>query len=201
MTAKPLIHTLLAGCLLASACTAGRDKDTTITQYPSGQKVRSTIKHRWNVDASATVRKIDTGAWQFARLETGDSIVVRLYHLDFLIGTLDGAAYDEIVFQLPADVRPGQKITLKPMPKGRKARKEGEDDLLAAMKDGEITAFKYANPLMGWMQRCQIATVEIISIREKEVVIHLRLKAVLDEAYDFDMNQQFTTQVTWPKKR
>ncbi len=201
MSAKFLIHPLLVGCLLISACSLRKDPEITVITTELGEKVRNTIRHRWNMNANAIARKIDTGAWEFARLETGKSVVVRLYYLDVLIGAFDGAGYYEIVFQIPSDVRPGQTLPLKPMPKGRKARKEGGDDLVATMKDGEITAFKFGNPMMGWMQQCKIATVEIISIGDKEAVIRLRLKTDLDEAYDFDMDQLFTAKVTPPKRR
>ena len=74
--------------------------------------------------------------------------------------------------------------------------KKGEDDRLAPMKDGQITAFKYANPLMGWMKQSKIAKVRIVSIDDSEAVIHLRLKADLDEIGDFDIDEQFTLKVT-----
>jgi hypothetical protein len=187
--------------LFLAACSSSRDGETTISTTASGMKVRTTIQKSWNTNAKAIANKVSNGAWEFRELEAGGSSVVRLYRNDFLLGTFDGASYYEIVFQIPADVSPGQEVSLRPIPKERPAKKIGEYDRLAPMKDGEITAFKYGNPLMGWMKQSKIAKVKIVSIGNKEAVIHLRLKADLDDSWDFDMDQQFTLKVTSPKKK
>jgi len=164
-------------------------------------KVRTTIQNTWNTGARAIVNKIYNGAWEFHELKAGDSIAVRLYRNDFLVGTLDGASYYEIVFQIPADVRSGQEISLKPVSRLRPAKKEGEFNRLALMKDGEITAFRYGNPLMGWMKRRKISKVTIVSIGDTEAVIQLRLKADLDGNWEYDMDEQFTLKVISREQR
>lgn len=193
---------LVAG-LLVSGCVSTPDGETTVRPTESAMQVRTTIQNTWTKGAAATVDKNYNGAWGLHEVTAGGSIVARLYRHDFLIGTIDGAVAHEIAFQIPADVHPGQEIALTPVPGGRPARKEGESYRLAPMKDGEITAFQFCNPLMGWMKRSKIAKVTILSIREKEVVIRLRLKADLVEVGDFDMDEQFTLKVTplKPKSR
>ncbi len=188
----------LTGCLFLAACASSQDGDTTISTTESGMKVRTTIQRSWNTNAKAIANRVYNGAWEFRELEAGGSVVVRLYRNDFLIGTFGGGSYYEIVFQIPADVSSGQEVLLRPIPRGRSAKKIGEYDRLAPMKDGEITAFKYGNPMMGWMKGSKIAKVKVISIDDKEAVIHLRLKADLDDSWDFDMNEQFTLKVTSP---
>jgi hypothetical protein len=191
----------LVGCVLLSACATVQDGETAIRTTESGMKVRTTIKNSWNPGAKVIANKVYNGAWEYHELQASESIVVRLYRNDFLIGTFDGASYYEIVFQIPTDVSSGQEVLLRPIPRGRPAKKVGEYDRLAPMKDGEITAFKYGNPMMGWMKQSKIAKVKIVSIGDKEAVIHLRLKADLDDSWDFDMDQQFTLKVTSPTKK
>jgi hypothetical protein len=43
--------------------------------------------------------------------------------------------------------------------------------------------------------------VKIVSIDDTEAVIHLRLKADLEEHWDFDIDEQFTLKVTSPARR
>ena len=64
------------------------------------------------------------------------------------------------------------------------------------MKDGEITAFRFGNPMMGWMKRADVASVKVLSLDAKQAVIHLKLKATLDPYWDFDFDQTFTLAVT-----
>lgn len=189
-------HLTLFGCLLISACASSQDGETTIRTTESGMKVRTTIQNSWNKDAKAIVNQVYNGAWEFHELESGGSIVVRIHRSDFLIGTFDGASRYEIAFQIPSDTRSGQEIALTPVPRGRPAKEEGEHLHLASMKDGEITAFKYGNPLMGWMKRSKIAKVKIVSMGNTEAVIRLRLKADLDPSWDFDMDEQLTLKNT-----
>jgi hypothetical protein len=191
----------LAGCLFLAACSSSQDGEITISTTESGMKVRTTIQKSWNTNAKAVANKVYNGAWEFRELEAGGSVVVRVYRNNFLIGTFDGASYYEIVFQIPADVSSGQEVLLRPIPRRRPTKKLGEYDRLAPMKDGEITAFKYGNPMMGWMKQSKIAKVKIASVGDKEVVIHLRLKADLDESWDFDMDQQFTLKVISSKNK
>ena len=191
----------LIGCLLISACASSQDGDTAIRTAKPGVKVRTTIQNSWNEGAKAVVNKVYNGAWEFHELESGESVVVRVYRSDFLTGTFDRASHYEIAFQIPSDTQPGQEISLRPVPSGRSAKQEGEYKRLASMKEGEITAFRYGNPLMGWMKQCKIAKVKIVSIGDTEVVIHLRLKADLEESWDFDMDEQFTLKVTSPTQR
>jgi hypothetical protein len=185
---------------LLSACATGQDDGASKTTE-SGMKVRTTIENSWNLEAQAIADKVYNDAWEFHELKAGKAVVVRLYRNDFLIGTFDGASYREIVFQIPPDVKSGQKISLRTIPAGRPAKKVGKYDHLAPMKDGEVTAFRFGNPSMGWMKKSEIAKVKIVSIDDTEAVIHLRLKADLEEHWDFDIDEQFTLKVTSPARR
>jgi len=190
----------LIGCLLISACASNQDGATTIRTTQSGMKVRTTINNSWNTDAKAIANKVYNGAWGFHEMKAGESIVIRLYRNDFLVETVDGAGYYEIVFQIPADTELGKEILLRPIPRSRAAKKQGEYNRLAPMKDGEITAFRYGNPLMGWMKQSKVSKVKIVSMEDTKTVIYLRLKADLDEDWDFDMDEQFTLKVTSQKQ-
>lgn len=190
----------LVGCLLNSVGAADQVKKVSISETASGMKVKTTIEQTWNPSAQAVVDKVYNRAWEFHEMTVGNSTVVHLYHGGFLMGTVDGAAYHKIVFQLPAEVQTGQTYQLKPVPFYRLAKKNGKYLRLAGMKDGELTAFQYGNPAMGWMKRAKEASVKILSMTETKVEIHFRLKADLDPHLDFDMDKRFTLDVVPPGK-
>jgi hypothetical protein len=190
----------LLGVLFIPACVSRGDGEKLVRKTPFGN-VETVIQNSWHVDARAIASKSYNDGWGFHRLGVGDSIVVRIYRSDFLIGTFDGLSHQEIVFQLPAEVQPGQAIGLRPIPASRAARVEGEYDRVAPMRDGEITAFKFGNPLMGWMKVSKVSHVKIVSMDDDTVVIHLRLKADLDDAWNFDLDEQFSLKVGAPEER
>ncbi len=158
-------------------------------------QVKTTTKNTWSHDVQVIANKVYNGAWEHHEVKSGASIAVSLSEHNFLVGTFDGVSYYNIVFQLPSDVKEGQTIQLKAIPNKRAAMKINEYTQIASMKDGEVTAFRFGNPMMGWMKKADLASVKIVSIKKSKVVIQLRLKADLHEHLDFDMNEQFTLRV------
>lgn len=128
----------------------------------------------------------------YRKTTPGDSIVVHLFRSDAVIGPTDEAGSYKITFQIPADSKPGHTIELRPIPRLRWAGEVDATVRVADMKDGEIVASKYGNPLLGWMKRTKVASVDILAVDETKVVIHLRLQADLDKYWDFDIDDDFT---------
>lgn len=190
---------LLQLSFLISGCTGIQHGEVKVGER--SMKVASRVENSWNTGAKVTVNRVYTDAWEFHELSEGTSTVVRLYRSDFLVETLDGGSRHEIVFQLPSTAQPGDVFKLKPVSAKRPWRKAGEFDKLGMMRDGELTAFQYGNPMMGWMERPRTASVKIVSVDKNHAVIHLRLKAKLEPDLDFDMDEEFTLEVKPPEKR
>lgn len=189
---------LLIFCLFVSACSAARDghviRSESVT--PSGDKIQTGIENTWTPNATAIAEKIYTGAWDFYDERAGGSVLVRLSRHDHVVGSFDGNSYFKIAFQLPVNVSIGKTVNLRAIPPGRKTRKAPYDYDIADMQDGEITAFKFGNPMMGWMKRAQVASAKVLALDAKQAVIHLKLKAALDPSWDFDIDETFTLAVT-----
>ncbi|PCJ53538.1 MAG: hypothetical protein COA79_22735 [Planctomycetota bacterium] len=165
-------------CLLVSGC------------------VSTTTRNSWNSNTTAIANKIYNGAWEFYSHSQGKDTVIRLYHKNSLMFT-DGRSYYEIVFQLPSKVQTGKTYLLSPVPATRPAKKVGENDRLADMREGEITAFRYGNPVMGWMKVADEASVKIISIGKIWSVIRLKLKSKLEPKMRFDFDQSFKVKMNY----
>jgi hypothetical protein len=193
-----LVAVSLIACLLVSACSTARDGHVilSVSVTPSGEKIQTSIENTWTPNARAIAEKIYTGAWEYYDQRAGGSILVRLSRHDHMVGSFDGNAYFRIAFQLPADISVGKTVKLHAIPPGRKTRKAPHDYNIAEMEDGEITASKFGNPMMGWMKRAEVASVKVLSLDAKQAVIHLKLKAALDPKFDFDFDQTFTLAVT-----
>jgi hypothetical protein len=189
-------HLSLALLLMfMSGCTSVPDRIVTVTKNESGERIRTTIEDSWTANSEAVVETNHTGAWDYRELKAGHSTTVRLYHHYFMMETFDGAAAYEIVFQLPAEVAAGQQFVLKTKPAVRPASGDNFVTRTASLKDGEITASRFGNPLMGWMKEAKTANVRIVSLTKSEAVIRLRLKADLEEGFDFDKDEEFRLKV------
>jgi len=180
--------------LLASAC--AEHEDGHFPLHVEHLKVKT--RYSWTPDAHAMARLRWNGVWEFFELNPGTSTVVHLYRHEFRTTSSDGQFYYEITLQIPSDVEAGQTIDLRTVPADRPPTIVNEHNRLTSMSDGEITAFKYANPNMGWMRHAEIASVTILSIEDSQAVVRLRLKADHDRHPEFDMDEEFTLSITSP---
>ena len=154
LTKKSFNMLSILAVVIMGGCTGGATSGPIVTtrQSASGYEIETTVDYSWNTDSKAVADKIHNSAWGHASIAPGDDVVVRLFRKDFTIGTFDGQSYYEIVFQLPANYNKGQPIPLVSIPKDRDTITAGEFSELANMEPGEITAFKFGNPMMGWMK-------------------------------------------------
>ena len=64
-----------------------------------------------------------------------------------------------------------------------------------------MTALQFGNPAWGQLGEEVDCEVNIIAIGEKQVEIHLRLKAQLHPNFSFDMDRNFILEVVPPPRR
>ena len=199
LTKKSFNMLSILAVVIMGGCTGGATSGPIVTtrQSASGYEIETTVDYSWNTDSKAVADKIHNSAWGHASIAPGDDVVVRLFRKDFTIGTFDGQSYYEIVFQLPANYNKGQPIPLVSIPKDRDTIMAGEFSELANMEPGEITAFKFGNPMMGWMKSNGgiDASVTIHEVDRRKARFRLRLKAKLDPRFDFDIDDEFTARV------
>jgi hypothetical protein len=162
--------------------------------------VETTTENTWSPGHKAIADKVYTGAWEFRSAAQGDGTLVRLYRRSHIVGSYDGTSYYEIAFVLPAAAKAGDSFNLKVIPPQRPFRKVGEYDRLAPMEVGEISAFRFGNPSMGWMKTAKRASVRVVSVNQSKAVLRLILKADLDPGFDFDIDREFTLKVGLPPK-
>lgn len=156
--------------------------------------VRTTIRHGWFPNHIGIAEVIDTGVFEYNSSEPGDGTLLRLDEHHFVVESVDGASSVEIAFQLPRDIETGRPYQLRPIPSDRQVEQVDDDTRTASMEPGEFTAFRYANPMAGWMVSDQEskATVTILDLAELEMVIHVRLSADLWPRFTFDIDQEYT---------
>jgi hypothetical protein len=198
MARRFLIIVLLITALVVSACSSGREKHVirSVSITPSGEKIATTIENTWTANATAVAERNYVGAWNYHDQRTGGSILVRLSRHDHSVGSFDGNSFYEIAFQLPLDISVGKTMHLRPIPKNRPTRKAQYNYDVAEMRDGEIAAMRFGNPRSGTMTSADVATVKLLSLDAKQAVIHLKLKATLDNpSFEFDFDEPFTLAV------
>jgi hypothetical protein len=197
ITLKPMLYAgAIFSCLLQAACSIDENKTVVTTNPCTGMKERSSTDHLWTTNAKVIVKKEeDTGAWKFHEMKLGDSTVIQLKQYDEVLGSFDGRSFQHIVIQLPKQLNQGQKFQLKTIPSSRASRKSVEEEYLANMRDGEITAFEFSNPLMGAMVTAEKASVEIISLTAKKALFRLILKTKDGADWEFEIDQQYTVKI------
>lgn len=157
----------------------------------SGWKIETTIDHRWHPNSVGVAERAYTGAWDCDSVERGDGTCLMLRRRNFLVGSFDGQSYFEIAFQLPADPVIGEPYVCHPIPVDREAAGETRFSETARMRSGEFTAFRFGNPMMGWMEEAGSATVTILETSSTGMRIHVRLIADLSPHFDLDMDEEF----------
>ncbi len=158
--------------------------------------VKTTVEHEWYPNSIGIAERVYTGAFDYDSIEAGHGTLIRLYRLDVLIDSLDGAGYFEIAFQLPEVIEAGKKYKFRSIPSDRKVERQEQECETTAMQTGEATAFRYGNPMMGWMtdDANHIAELTVLHIGEVEMRVHVRLAVELEPRLKFDVDENFTLQ-------
>lgn len=178
--------------LLNSACSTNDTREVEMIKSKSGHKIRRITENTWSPAARVAVRKNSDMNWAFYEIVPGESTVIRLSESDFMIGSFDGLSFEKVTIQLPSLLEPGQTYSLDPIPQNRKVSEHRDRNELAGMRDGELTALKFGNPLWASLERVEVAEVRIVSVGKKAPVIHLRLRADLGGGFAFDLDREYT---------
>lgn len=146
--------------------------------------IRRTRVLHWFDDAVGVAEKIYDGSWDFQRFKAGEGTFIYIEIGSFDTRTFDGGGYYVIGIQLPHHVWPGESFELDSLAAQRLEQTDlvdGEMITTTRIKPGELTAFQYSNPAMGWMpvDVKSAATIAISKTRPDSVLVKLELNAPL----------------------
>lgn len=182
---------LLVNLLALTNCAPNPLREETVTTYESGGKIQSVREFSLTRNATGIVEKHYDGAWSPRSVGPGKGTVIRIYRSSFLVGSLDGLSHSEILIQLPDDPVQGRRYPLTAPSGPRATRTDKYENILGNLREGEVAAYKFGNPMSGELKNVDSAWVEVLSVGARTAVIHLRLKADLEPRFDFDIDEQF----------
>ena len=184
------IRTLLVAILLAAVGivvyqqTIGRDP------------IRRRSNFTWFENGVGVAERVNTGAWDSHDVIYGPGTHLVLDQSAFDTRTFDGGSSFRASLQMPKDPKVGDVIDFTPIPKDRVSVTFPSEysETYTFMLPGEFTAFQFGNPLMDWMPSAteSNARVKVLAITAKTVRIHVKMRAVLPEWGDLELDREFT---------
>ena len=182
-------------------CSSNPLRQETVKSYESGEKIRNVKEYSLTHKAVGVVEKHYAGGWSPRSIVSGDGTVIRIYQSSFLIGSFDGSSHSEILIQLPDNLEIGKRYTLVAASGPRTTRTDDYKNILGDLKEGEVAAYQFGNPMSGDLKKVDLAWVKVLSIGNKTANIHLRLKAELEPTFDFDIDEQYAVGIAPEPKR
>jgi len=187
--------------LALAGCTPNPLRQESIKSYESGEKVRNVKEYSLTRKAVGVVEKQYAGGWGPLSIASGNGTLIRIYQSSFLIGSLDGSSHSEILIQLPDNLEIGRRYTLTAASGSRITRTDDYKNVLGNLKEGEVAAYQFGNPMSGDLNKVDLAWVKVLSIGNKTASIHLRLKAELEPTFTFDIDEQYAVGIAPQPKR
>lgn len=157
--------------------------------------IRRTNDYRWYDDSICITDRTYDGAFDYHDVVWGLGACLYLEEGAFDTRTFDGAGYYRIGFQFPREVHVGQTYAFSPVPSDRSATTVSDAHTFSALQTGEFTVMQYGNPLSDCMtdrDPPSTAEVTIEKMRVNQIVVHVKLHAVLPEMGNLDLNQKYT---------
>lgn len=158
--------------------------------------IRRSRDFTWYENGVGVAERVHTGAWDSHDVIYGPGTHLTLYESDFDTRTFDRGGNFRASLQMPKDPKVGDVLDFTPIPRDRVSVTIPSEfaETYTFMLPGEFTAFQFGNPRMDWMPSNteSNARIKILSMTASTVRIHVKMRAVLPEFVDLELDREFT---------
>lgn len=136
-------------------------------------------RYFWYDDSCGQITRSFGSAWHPYVINQSSGSCISIYHQIHVFGTLDGSCANEIMIQLPPNVRAGDKFAICDISNDRLTNQNKKGDPVSSLNQLEACVFGYDNPRIQTLNRknyTSLGEIKILSMNSKFVRVKLSLK-------------------------